>query len=302
MQDVTKRYREDLRGNASEFPVTQMSAVLAEAISELLDQPTPINSALDVGTGSGIHAALLVASGISEVFAIDISEGAIEGAMARFLRVLGGGDHDGALRTTPHFQVLDVDQLETLNRMFQLIVTNPPSFFQPRPSDRARFSAVECGVYDGERSRWRDPKHAFLYRALARIHLILEPGGYFLCTWPGLERRLAHDLDASGEPLVHPTALLTQWFGWQFSNAPTASTWPDFYRFRAEIGDYGLGEAFLVSLSDDLHSGRYSNLVHPPWKTGPTFDFGLLALQRDRADQNLFHLIDLHLLSSAGSA
>jgi len=293
MVDIISQYRKDLQDNVHEFPITAMSEVLAHALCDLLAKSSSlIERALDVGTGNGIHAAILCTSGIKDVLAIDISEDAIQGAIERYGRLLEKSGN-GRGFPSPRFEVLDVDQFQSLGRTFQLVVTNPPSFFQPQPSNPSLFNAIESGIYDGERGRWRDPRSAFLYRVFNAIDHILEPGGFAVCTWPGLEKRLAHDLRTREEPVVHPTVLLAQWFGWQFSNAPHASDWPEFYRHRAQIIDYGLGEGFLASLSRDIESGRYSNLMHPPFNGAPSFDFGLLAMRRDPTDPTLFHLMDV---------
>ena len=70
-----------------EFPLTTMSRAVANAIWHLdLASGGPVEAAgkaLDVGTGSGIHAFVAARKGFSQVTAIDVNEKAVELAYAR---------------------------------------------------------------------------------------------------------------------------------------------------------------------------------------------------------------------------
>jgi SAM-dependent methyltransferase len=293
MDHILTRYRADL--GPTEFPITAMSEALGRALDGVLSNPpSRFRSAVDVGTGSGIHAAILGAHGLAKVLAIDLSNDAVEGARARLDRL---GPALGPRRGPVAFENLGVDDLPDMGETFDLAVTNPPSFFRPSGLEASHMSPVEHGVYDGTRRERADPKTAFLYRFWKSVDAVLAPNGVAICTWPGLERRLVHDLASAGHPIIHPTALLERWFGWEISGAPPPTAWRPFYRYQATISTYGLGERFTDDLTYDLSHGRlYSDLVHGP--TGkapaPSFAFGILALQRDASAAGRFSMLPLN--------
>ncbi|MEA2906295.1 MAG: hypothetical protein QOI12_3682 [Alphaproteobacteria bacterium] len=298
MEDIVSIYREDLGAAPTEFPITVMSETLALALHRLLlNPPSRFARAVDVGTGTGIHAAIMVACGVPKVLAVDLSCEALEGARSRFDRLNVAHSLVCAECAPPTFRAIGVDDLALEEDAFDLSLTNPPSFFQPPEFNGLGLTPVEYGVYDGVRADPSDPKRAFLYRYLKLVDERLAPGGVTLCTWPGLERRLVHDLTSPDHPIVHPTALLEQWFGWEIGGPP-ASDWRGFYNCEAHISHYGLGERFLESLSRDLNrGGYYSDLVRPPIGRAPTllFRFGVLALRRDLRARERFSLLPLDL-------
>src|ERR1700674_4992841 len=71
-----------------EFIPTRTSRAIGNAIWTMVDQPeSKVCTALDVGTGTGIHAILMAARGYRYVTAIDSSVRAIEYARERWNRL-----------------------------------------------------------------------------------------------------------------------------------------------------------------------------------------------------------------------
>ena len=113
--------------------------------------PAGARSAFDLGTGTGVLAALLVRRGLQQVTATDINPRAVGCARANMAR-LGHADA---------VEVIEVD-LYPAERA-DLIVCNPP-WLPARPT-----SALEQGIYD--------PGSAVLHRFLDGLAAHLTPGG-----------------------------------------------------------------------------------------------------------------------------
>lgn len=100
------------------FPPSETTLTLAEAISGLQAE-----SALDIGTGSGLLAIVLAKSGCGRVWAIDKNPKAVEYAKRN-----AEANHVGM---NVHCEVKDILSWKT-NLKFDLIVSNPP--FMPMPA------------------------------------------------------------------------------------------------------------------------------------------------------------------------
>jgi hypothetical protein len=273
---VADAYRADFLAHppdVEEFPVTTMSADLARAISSLVAVlPRVPQDGLDVGVGNGIHAAAQQVAGVARVVGIDVSPAAIAAAERRHRRLLP------QLGVVPGLPLLRVQNLVDLpnGEYFDLITTNPPSFFQPLVPSLSAGLPMALALYDGDRAAAHDPQPSFLYRFFHRVvgpHL--RPGGVVLCTWPAIERRLSEGPDGT---LVHPAAQLAKWFGWTFSSAHDDGH--GFFSRDARVGCYGTNKDLLQQVEADIGEALYSKSLH--FSDGTmTFRYGLLALQRD---------------------
>lgn len=128
--------------------------VRGEYIELLAQAPLPpARRAFDIGTGTGVVAALLARRGIAHVVATDINPRALACARENINR-LGLGER---------VEVVEADLFPTGQERADLIVCNPP-WVPARPS-----SALEYAVYDADSRMLRG------FLAGARAHL--EPGG-----------------------------------------------------------------------------------------------------------------------------
>jgi SAM-dependent methyltransferase len=273
--NVVEAYRTDFLEHPTrldEFPVTTMSADLAETIvSFLRHTKLRLRSGIDIGTGNGIHAAALAAAGLTRVVGIDISADAIEAARRRHLRVLP------ALSPTlpiPELRLLGMDALA--GEKFDFMTTNPPSFFAPSTQPTPK-SPMFSALFDGDRADHREPRQSFLYQFFnetVRNHL--QPGGVVLCTWPAIEARLA---DRTNGELEHPLNHLAGWFGWTFDDRVTT---PDaFFCRSARVATYGANDALIRQVSADVGKGLYSSSLRFGADGAMTFRYGIIALRRD---------------------
>lgn len=288
---IITAYHNDLaQSSVPEFPVTPMSRALVRAVLRVLSrrgQDFP-SHALDVGTGSGIQSAVLALAGCHNVDAIDISAEAVSSAEKRIKRL---ASHLSAINTpfaVPAYKVADVANIP--DGRWDVIVTNPPSYF----CDDSPQTPLEWGLLDGSSSHSHDPTRSFLYRFFKYVvGPRLNPGGVAICTWPGIQMRLVHDLstDCRGEappPIVHPSSLLDRWFNWDVRSGN--KDWNQFFHTECSFSASGMGEDIMRQIKEDIHNGGcYSSLVR--MANGATyFRFGVMALHRDDRDPNSFRL------------
>jgi SAM-dependent methyltransferase len=260
---------------AREFPLSRMSRSVAEELWKISSRAIPKElSGLDVGTGTGVHAILMVAKGIKRVVAIDVNNAAVQLASARADRVL-----DRSSRAAVTFLVSSLDDADVLgNEKFGVVTFNPPSFF--RFGDSEELSPACSGVYIDH--GWQEatkPEHSLLYRFFERVVLPkLAIGGHVICSWPGLERRLVEDTGDTSKNVgaVSPARLLNRWFGIEVVGDSLAPT--DFFRHTAVISSYGLGPNFWTNLSRGIATGLYSQFVEVAPQ--PSFRYGILHLVR----------------------
>lgn len=261
---TTLRHRED-------FPITEMSRCIAEYLwtfcTKIPDAPP---KALDVGTGSGVHALLLAHKG-HQVHAIDINEDAVQHTKHRLAQYFPSH--------APNISVVvkDLRSLAESAETYDIVVFNPPAY-RPYRGHEPQTSA-SSGVYLANgRNLVLD-----LVKLLPRL---LNIGGSFVAAWPGLPRFLVENDEC--EPAA-PVQLIEQWIGHQiFGDSPTH---PDkfFHRKCVISSDYGLGSAFYRDLFIGFRDGFYSkNYAFPsdPQSGGfPSFRFGILHLTRPASDR-----------------
>lgn len=134
-------------------PFGVFSPVRGEYLSLLAHSPLPVDvkTAWDIGTGSGVLAAILAKRGIPHIIATDTNERAIRCAQAN-LHSLG---YDQQV-TISHTDLFPVGQAD-------LIVCNPPWLPAKATND------IEVALYD--------PQHAMLKAFLQQAKAHLQPNG-----------------------------------------------------------------------------------------------------------------------------
>lgn len=287
--DVESHGREQGR----EFPLSTMCRATAERIWRTRPPRTSVpaasGAALDIGTGTGVHAMVMAARGYPRVEAIDVSREAVGLARRRWLRLRSGrgASRCGFDRGRIRFSQLGVDEAGSIGP-FALIAFNPPGFFNPLGAGLDDPAAR--GVYLSQKGTDDDPSSTFQYRFFEKAVLPgLAVGGHAICTWPGMSRLLAEEGDGV---TVHPLQKLRRWFGLSFDRSPQGDS--GFFRCTSPIrGDYGLGPEFLENLRLSWRAGRFSSFfrIEDEDRGGfPSFDFGVLHVQR--TDEAAFRLID----------
>ena len=161
-------------GGAIHVPFGVFSPIRGEYLSLIAQAKLPANActALDVGTGSGVIAALLAQRGVENIIATDTNPRAVACAQANIAQ----------LGFAPQINVLQQDLFG--EHTADLIVCNPP-WLPAKPT-----SAVETALYD--------PKHAMLHAFLRGAAAHLAQGGQVWLVMSNLAELLglrgAHDL------------------------------------------------------------------------------------------------------------
>ncbi|WP_423974060.1 methyltransferase, partial [Kingella oralis] len=161
-------------GGAIHVPFGVFSPIRGEYLSLIAQAKLPANActALDVGTGSGVIAALLARRGVENIIATDTNPRAVACAQANIAR----------LGFSQQINVLQQDLFGGHTADF--IVCNPP-WLPAKPT-----SAVETALYD--------PKHAMLHAFLRGAAAHLAQGGQVWLVMSNLAELLglrgAHDL------------------------------------------------------------------------------------------------------------
>ena len=161
-------------GGAIHVPFGVFSPIRGEYLSLIAQAKLPANvhTALDVGTGSGVIAALLARRGVAHIIATDTNPRAIACAQANI----------AWLGFAPQINVLQQDLFG--GHTADLIVCNPP-WLPAKPT-----SAVETALYD--------PKHTMLHAFLRGAAAHLAQGGQVWLVMSNLAELLglrgAHDL------------------------------------------------------------------------------------------------------------
>ena len=161
-------------GGAIHVPFGVFSPIRGEYLSLIAQAKLPANAhtALDVGTGSGVIAALLARRGVENIIATDTNPRAVACAQVNIAR----------LGFSQQINVLQQDLFG--GHTADLIVCNPP-WLPAKPT-----SAVETALYD--------PKHAMLHAFLRGAAAHLAQGGQVWLVMSNLAELLglrgAHDL------------------------------------------------------------------------------------------------------------
>ncbi|QMT32523.1 class I SAM-dependent methyltransferase [Alysiella filiformis] len=140
-------------GDKIHVPFGVFSPIRGEYLALVAQTRLPENcqSAQDIGTGSGVLAAILAKRGVGKIIATDNNPRAIACAQQNVQR----------LGLSQHIQLRECDLFA--DECVDLIVCNPPWL----PAQAT--SAIETALYD--------PKHAMLKAVLQRAHAHLQPHG-----------------------------------------------------------------------------------------------------------------------------
>lgn len=177
-------------------PFGVFSPIRGEYLSLLQRATLPENAqtAQDIGTGSGVLAAILAQRGIHRVIATDNNPRAIACAQRNVAN----------LGFSQQIQVVESDLFA--NEKVDLIVCNPP-WLPAKPT-----SAIETALYD--------PQHAMLKAVLQRAADYLNPNGQLWLIISDLAEHLA----------LRETGTLNQWltqYGWHITQThSTQATHP----------------------------------------------------------------------------
>ena len=270
-----------------EFPLTAMTRAVAEAIWRLPSQEGVPGRALDVGTGTGVHALIMSARGY-EVDAIDVNADAIRHAEDR-ARGLKCAVRNARTTDAPaiRFLVAGVDDWRP-RQGYGLITFNPPAYYHPLGS--VDNSPVAQGVFVDDDND-RQPEGALLYRLFEKIVLpLLAPSGHLICSWPGLERRVVESVHGETRGrIMSPLEKLETWFHITVvgDRDPTS-----FFNRTARVNadDYGLHDTFWANLIAARDNYMYSGLTNARDAEQHLleFKFGVLHLVRDSDDPTFF--------------
>jgi len=270
----------------SEFPVTDMSSDVAHAITRSpASWNRPESIVLDVGTGSGLHAAAMAVSGARTIVAIDISAAAIAAAEQRFGRIHQQlSDIAGSPVAIPSYQTCDMSALD-IELEYDLICTNPPSFFRHGSVGTNSDTPMDLALFDGDVLDGQTAEASFLYRFFADVvtkHLAV--GGTVICGWPAIERRVADGIDGG---LVHPATRLHEWFGVAFESQVSKAE--RFFSKIAHVRNYGSDGELLKAVFRDIHlTDIYSKSLIMTDEAMLTFRYGVLGLSRVNAGTYVF--------------
>ena len=138
--------------NTIHVPFGVFSPLRGEYLDLIAQAPLPetIKSALDLGTGSGVIAAILAKRGVANIIATDNNIRAINAARANFQRL--------------QYKNIELKQQDGFNNeQVDLIVCNPP-WLPVKPT-----SVIETALYD--------PQHTMLKNVLKQAAAHLNPQG-----------------------------------------------------------------------------------------------------------------------------
>lgn len=291
-EEILKKYRDDISNDfnkENEFPITRMSSAVAYVIANL-SMNSNWKNAIDMGTGSGIHSSILALCGCTDIRSVDINELAINAADSRFDRMFT----DTNMRK-PIFEVSNINNfLLGDSQQFDVVVTNPPSYFQPSEIIIEPATPLETGLFDINVGNKVSVTESYLYHffnCLVKDHL--APGGTVICTWPALQRQLVNDDDGS---IIHPVDLLITWFGWDIEGRQEQAG-NDFFKTRIPLFYPGLGNKIIDIIKNDIDADKvYSNLVFAGNALSnycPTYPFGVLVLVKDKKIENKYWYVDI---------
>ena len=296
-----------------EFVVSRMTKSVANCISAATEGPLTNAPALDIGTGTGYHSAMLLSLGHPRVCSVDIHPQAIEYAEDRLKRFLpnipssrhpepaafleASEDREQAINLYPH-SLGDIAKVKDAE--YSIVSFNPPILYPFH--DVAFDKPATQGVYftsDNVKDPTQDLVYQF-YDTIARNNVPV--GGHVLCVWPNLLRHLV-ETDPFGEngdqpEFVHPCEVLKNWFGFEFDNAP--ESFDDFHCHTTVLAagffnQESVGELYERNLRHGIANRLYSDLLIPadgPTLAGTHFNFGVLHLVRTSATELRFRVVN----------
>jgi SAM-dependent methyltransferase len=302
----------DLGAKRGEFVVSAMTKAVANAMDYFLknssEQSLP---ALDIGTGTAYHTAMLLSKGYPKVISVDINPQAIIYAKARIKNYLPDipqyeePDFDKFLLASStneqsvNFYNYDLDAIaENEKFKYALASFNPPILY---PFHQVSYDKPATnGVYF-ENENIKDKKNDLVYRlydTIARNNL--KKGSHILCIWANLNRHLVevHPFKSDKTEYVHPARILENWFGFEFENE--AESFDDFYCHKTVLGagffnQSETGKLYSANIRYGIENNFYSKLLIPSNEeslAGTYFNFGVLHLEKTSDTENKFKIIN----------
>lgn len=302
----------DIGVKRGEFVVSNMTKAVANAMNYFLEHSTEQSSpALDIGTGTAYHTALLLSKGYSKVISVDINPQALVYAKERinkylpFIPQFEEADFNSYLsqsskhKQSVNFYNYDLDALAQ-NKNFQYALTsfNPPILY---PFHKITYDKPATnGVYF-ENEDIKDKRNDLvykLYETIARHNL--KKGSHILCIWANLNRHLVEiePFKLETPSYVHPARILENWFDFQFENE--AESFEDFYCHKTVLGagffnQSETGKLYSANIRHGIENNMYSKLLIPSQEeslAGTYFNFGVLHLEKTSETANRFKIIN----------
>ena len=295
-----------------EFVVSAMTKAVANAMNYFLEhsheQDLP---ALDIGTGTAYHTALLLSKKYPRVISVDINPQAITYAKDRINRFLPDikqfeiGDFQSfvtqseGLEQAVNFYNYDLNKVaQNKDFKYALASFNPPILY---PFHKVTYEKPATnGVYF-ENEDIKDERNDLLYQLYDTIAKNnLKKGSHILCIWANLNRHLVEkEPFKSNDPeYVHPSVILENWFDFEFENEP--EPFEDFYCHKTVLGagffnQSETGKLYSANIRHGIENDYYSKLLIPSEDeslAGTYFNFGVLHLEKTSDNENKFKIIN----------
>jgi SAM-dependent methyltransferase len=295
-----------------EFVVSAMTKAVANSMDYFLEHSTEKKlPALDIGTGTAYHTALLLSKAYHQVVSVDINPQAIIYAKERIKNYLPhipqfeeANFEKYLSRTTGldqsvNFYNYDLDTIaEKKDMKYALASFNPPILY---PFHKITYDKPATnGVYF-ENENIKDERNDLVYRLYKTIaQQNLKKGSHLLCIWANLNRHLVeiNPFQTENPEYVHPARILENWFDFQFDNE--AESFEDFYCHKTILGagffnQSETGKLYSANIRQGIENNSYSKLLIPSKEenlAGTYFHFGVLHLEKTSDTENRFKIIN----------
>ena len=295
-----------------EFVVSAMTKAVANSIQiYLADKEHQELPALDIGTGTGYHTALLLAKKQPKVISVDINPTAIQYARQRInaffprLKQLNEGEFNTYLNKVEdveqsvNFYNYSLDDLiKNKENKYGLVSFNPPILY---PFFDTEFDkpATHGVYYENKDVKRKENDLVYrLYKYIAQQNL--RKGSHILCIWANLNRHYVevNPFEDENPTYVHPKKILENWFDFKFENE--AESFNDFYCHKTILGpgffnQSETGKLYNNNIRYGIEHDYYSKLLIPSEGenlAGTHFHFGVLHLEKTSDTENTFKIIN----------
>lgn len=295
-----------------EFVVTAMTKAIANTIQFYIKNGKAKHlPALDIGTGTGYHSALLLAKEQKRTISVDINPKALHYAKQRLANYFNEvkqyeeADFEAYIEKSAkddqsiNFYNYALDELQQNQATnYGLVSFNPPILY---PFLKTQFGKPAThGVYyeNKEVEKVENDLVYKLYRSIAQNNL--KKGSHIVCIWANLNRHLVelNPFEGSEQNYVHPARILEHWFDFKFENE--AESFDDFYCHKTILGagffnQSETGKLYSANLRHGIENDYYSKLLIPSEAenlSGTYFHFGVLHLEKTSETENTFKIIN----------
>lgn len=295
-----------------EFVVSAMTKAVANSIDYFLENSTEKQlPALDIGTGTAYHTALLLSKAYPNVISVDINPQAITYAKERIKKYLPDVPQfeesdfnnyltkSSDLEQSVNFYNYDLDTVTQHNDIkYALASFNPPILY---PFHKITYDKPATnGVYF-ENKDIKDERNDLVYRLYETLaQKNLRKGSHILCIWANLNRHLVevNPFQSDTPKYVHPARILENWFDFKFENE--AESIDDFYCHKTILGagffnQSETGKLYSANIRHGIENDFYSKLLIPSEDeglAGTYFHFGVLHLEKTSDTENRFKIIN----------